>query len=192
MKGEWCYFRQYLSREDCDEIIQNALTIEPQQATLGVNGTEVDVNLAFRRSKVRFINRDDWRFQKLFDVLWKTAISANHDFFNIHITKLDYIQFAEYDAEYEGEYKEHHDVFWLNDDPYYHRKLSCVIQLTDPNEYDGGDFQIIDAVHNPPADELREQGTIIYFPSMIRHRANPVIRGKRYSIAAWFEGPKWR
>ena len=45
MKGEWCYFRQYLSKQDCQEIIQNALTIEPQQAVLGVNGTELDVNL---------------------------------------------------------------------------------------------------------------------------------------------------
>ena len=74
----------------------------------------------------------------------------------------------------------------------YHRKMSCVIQLTDPNEYDGGDFQIIDTAHSPPADELREQGTIIYFPSMMRHRALPVVRGRRYSIAAWFDGPKWR
>ena len=168
MKGEWCYFRQYLNKQDCNEIINNALTIEPQQAVLGVHGTQLDVNLNYRRSQIRFINKDDWRFQKLFDVLWKTAISANHDFFNIHITKLDFIQFAEYDESYQGEYKDHHDVFWLNDDPAYHRKMSCIIQLTDPTEYDGGDFQMIDTVHYPPAEEIREQGTIIYFPSMLR------------------------
>ena len=69
MKGEWCYFKQYLSKDDCNEIIENALTIEPQQAVLGVHGTQVDVNLAYRRSQIRFINKDDWRFQKLFDVL---------------------------------------------------------------------------------------------------------------------------
>ena len=50
MKGEWCYFKQYLSKDDCNEIIENALTIEPQQAVLGVHGTQVDVNLAYRRS----------------------------------------------------------------------------------------------------------------------------------------------
>lgn len=192
MKGEWCYFRQYLSKQDCDEIIENALTIEPQQAVLGVHGTQLDVNTEYRRSLVRFINKGDWRFQKLFDVLWKTAIEANSDFFNVHITKLDYIQFAEYDASYQGEYKDHHDVFWLNDDPFYHRKLSCVIQLSDPETYEGGNLEFVDTAFFPPANEIREQGTITYFPSMFRHRATPVTRGTRYSIAAWFDGPKWR
>ena len=36
------------------------------------------------------------------------------------------------------------DVFWINKDPIYHRKLSCIIQLTDPNEYEGGEFELID------------------------------------------------
>lgn len=192
MKGEWCYFKQYLSKADCEEIIQNALTIEPQQAVIGVHGTELDVNTSYRRSLVRFINKGDWRFQKLFDILWKTAIEANSDFFNVHITKLDYIQFAEYDASYEGEYKEHHDVFWLNGDDYYHRKLSCVVQLSDPNDYEGGNLEFVDTVNFPEANDIRQQGTLTYFPSFFRHRATPVTRGTRYSIAAWFDGPKWR
>lgn len=192
MKGEWCYFRGHLSKQDCDEIIQNALTIDPQQAVVGVSGGLADVNLEYRRSKVRFIHKDDWRFQKLFDTLWRTAIAANNDWFNIHITKLDYVQFAEYDVADHGEYKAHHDVFWLNGDDFYHRKLSCVIQLTDPAEYDGCDLEFLGTTYFPSADEIREQGTITYFPSLIKHRATPIIRGKRYSIAAWFDGPKWR
>jgi hypothetical protein len=27
---------------------------------------------------------------------------------------------------------------------------------------------------------------------MLRHKAEPVTRGTRYSLAAWFDGPKWR
>jgi len=27
---------------------------------------------------------------------------------------------------------------------------------------------------------------------MLRHKATPVTKGKRYSLAAWFDGPKWR
>lgn len=192
MKGEWCYFRKYLSKQDCEDIIQNALSIPSQQAVLGVAGTEVDVNMNYRRSQVRFIEKGDWRFQKLFDSLWKAAIEANNDFFNVHITKLDYLQFAEYDESYSGEYKDHHDVFWMNNDPYYHRKITCVVQLTDPDEYEGCNLEFVDTLHHPPANEIREQGTLTFFPSMFRHRATPIIRGKRYSIAAWFDGPKWR
>jgi PKHD-type hydroxylase len=191
MNGEWCYFKSYFSKQQCEDIINLGLTIPSQQAHVGVNGVE-GVDPQARRSPIRFINNGDWRFQHVFDELWKTAIQANKDFFNIHISKLDFIQLAEYDAAELGEYKEHHDVFWINDDPYYHRKLSAIIQLSDPNDYEGGDFELTDVGTFPPANELREQGTVIFFPSMFRHRANPVIRGTRYSIAAWFEGPKWR
>jgi PKHD-type hydroxylase len=120
------------------------------------------------------------------------GIQANSDFFNIHVTRLDFIQLAEYDASYKGEYKDHHDVFWLNDDPFYHRKMSCVIQLSDPNDYVGGDLELIDTSTFPEKDDMRQQGTAIFFPSFFKHRATPVLEGTRYSIAAWFEGPKWR
>lgn len=189
--GEWCYFRSYLSKDTCNKIIQDALQIPSQDAVVGVNGINVALDTSIRKSKVRFINSNDWKFSYLFDALWKTAIQANNDFFNIHITKLDFVQFAEYDASYEGEYKEHHDVFWNNQDPYFHRKLSCVIQLSDSLTYEGGDLELTEA--GAPLDkQCKDQGSIIYFPSMIRHRAHKVTKGVRYSIAAWFEGPKWR
>lgn len=188
MNGEWCYFKSYINKNLCEKIIAESMSIPAHDGNLGVGGALVDYSM--RKSKVRFINSDDTRFDYLFDILWKTAISANSDFFNIHITKLDFIQVAEYDHTYQGEYKEHHDVFWVNNSQY-HRKLSCIIQLSDPKDYEGGDFVITDTTHHLDK-EVKEQGSIIYFPSMLRHKANPVTNGTRYSIAAWFEGPKWR
>lgn len=80
----------------------------------------------------------------------------------------------------------------MNGDPYYHRKLSCVIQLSDPATYEGGDLTFEHVAQYPNAEEMRQQGTAIFFPSFVRHAALPVTSGKRYSIAAWFDGPKWR
>lgn len=191
MKGEWCYFKSYFSKEKCERIINDASVLPSQDGMLGVNGVEGN-DFQTRRSKIKFINNGDWRFSYIFDDLWKMALQANNDFFNIHITRLDFIQLAEYDASYQGEYKTHHDVFWLNNDPFYHRKLSCVIQLSDPNDYDGGDLELVDVSTFPEREEMRQQGTALFFPSFFLHRANPVTRGTRYSIAAWFEGPKWR
>jgi PKHD-type hydroxylase len=191
MKGEWCYFKSYFSKEQCEKIINDSLIIPSQDALVGTNDS-ASTNYESRRSKIRFINSEDWRFSELFTNLWKMAIQANNDFFNIHITKLDFVQLAEYDSSYKGEYKAHHDVFWLNNDPFYHRKISCVIQLSDPNEYEGGDLELIDTSTFPEKEEMRQQGTVIFFPSFFMHRATPVLSGTRYSIAAWFEGPKWR
>ena len=189
MNGEWCYFKSYINKETCEKIVRDAQVIPVQDAVVGL-GDHGRVDNQIRKSKVRFINADDWRFTYLFDILWKTAIQANNDFFNVHITRLNFIQLAEYDASYVGEYKEHHDVFWLNGDPIYHRKLTCVINLTDPAEYDGGRLELTD-VSSQLDEDIKQQGSIVYFPSMFRHRAHPVTRGTRYSIAAWFEGPKW-
>lgn len=191
MVGEWCYFKQYFSKETCQRILNDAKDIPVQQALVGTNES-THLNTDSRRSKIRFIHSGDFRFRYLFDELWRMAISANNDFFNIHISRLNFVQLAEYDETYQGEYKEHHDVFWLNDDPFYHRKLTCVIQLSDPNSYEGGNLEITEASTYPDANDIRQQGSAIFFPSMLRHKASPVTKGTRYSIAAWFEGPKWR
>jgi PKHD-type hydroxylase len=189
MKGEWCYFRSHLSKELCEEIIKTGLTLPVKDGSLGVDG-KTDNN-SHRKSKIRFIHKTDNRFTWLFDRLWKAAISANDDFFGVHISRLDYLQLAEYDSSYQGEYKVHHDVFWLNGDPVYHRKLSCVVQLSDPSTYDGGNLEIVEAA-TPLDPAARDQGSVIFFPSMFHHQATKVTKGVRYSLAAWFDGPKWR
>jgi PKHD-type hydroxylase len=69
--------------------------------------------------------------------------------------------------------------------------LTCVIQLTNPGEYEGGDFEMYELTQYPDKEDLRTQGTAIFLPSFINHAALPVTKGTRYSLAVWFEGPKW-
>ena len=77
------------------------------------------------------------------------------------------------------------------------RKLSMVIQLTDPTEYEGGSLeldtkQIGGKDKQPNADNLKQLGTTIIFPSFLRHRVTPVTEGKRYSLVCWYEGSPFR
>lgn len=191
MKGEWCYFKSYFSRNVCEDILKRGMQIKPQAGAIGTNnGAHADND--YRRSQVRFINSNNPDFTDLFDDLWKMAVRANDDFFGFHIQRLPFIQLAEYDSKYLGEYKTHHDIFWLNGDPYYHRKLTCVVQLSDPEDYKGGALEFIDTSSKPTLSEISPQGTAIFFPSFFLHKANPVTEGTRYSLASWFEGPKWR
>jgi len=189
MKNEWCYFLKYFSKDLCEKVIRDGLKIPSQDAVMGVAGNVSDNS--HRRSKIRFIYAQDPQFKWLFDGLWDAALGANRDYFNFDIKRLEYLQLAEYDAAYKGEYKEHHDVFWMNGDPYFHRKLSCIVQLSDPTTYSGGDLEITEAL-TPLDFGAKQQGSVVFFPSMLRHKANPVTAGVRYSLAAWFDGPKWR
>lgn len=190
MKGEWCYYSQYFSKEMCSKILELGLKLPVQDGIIGSNGGSI--NTEYRRSKIRFIEKSNPDFEFLFDAMWKMVIEANDQWFKFHISKLEFIQLAEYDASYLGEYKKHHDVFWINNDPEYHRKLTAVVQLTDPAEYDGGELQFVDTTHYPTPSDIKTQGTSIFFPSFILHQATQVTRGTRYSLACWFNGPKWR
>lgn len=190
MRGEWAYYKSRFTPEACAKILEDVLKLPVQQAALGVNGESKRDD--YRRSQIRFIQKNDFRFEWLFDELWKMAIEANDHWFGFHISKLDYIQLAEYDSSYEGEYKAHHDVFWMNNDPIYHRKLTAVVQLTDPSLYEGGNLELLNLSQNPDAEEVRQQGTTFFFPSFLEHQATAVTKGTRYSLACWFDGPKWR
>jgi predicted 2-oxoglutarate/Fe(II)-dependent dioxygenase YbiX len=106
--------------------------------------------------------------------------------------RLRSIQFTEYHESVQGHYDWHNDVLWGDGTPV-HRKLSMVIQLSDPSEYEGANLELKPFYLNAPNETmLKQQGTIIVFPSIVEHRVTPIIKGTRYSLVAWMEGPKWR
>ena len=92
MKGEWCYFKQFFTPEICNRILDDAKHLPIEDAKVGVNGELVQSN--YRKSKIRFIQKTDSRFEWLFDSMWKMAIRANDEFFGFNITRITYIQLA--------------------------------------------------------------------------------------------------
>jgi PKHD-type hydroxylase len=195
MNYEWCYFKQIFSREECEKILNDSDSYPRQNGTIGTQDGYKEVNSS-RRSTVRFIDKSDQNFTWVFDKLWLLAKSCNSDHFHFDVTDLDFVQIAEYHHTNLGQYSDHHDVAWINNPHPRHRKLSATVNLSDPNSYQGGDFEFTYLQFRSPTEqhkqEMREQGSAIFFPSFISHAIKPVTAGTRYSITAWFEGPKWR
>jgi len=187
MKGEWCYFKSYFSSDYCNSIIEKSKTFNFEKANLGEDGSINHNN--YRKSDVSWMYPED--FPELYDEMWKLEKIANAEWFGFHIDNLEYIQIAKYDSEIRGEYKKHQDVFWLNNNSR-HRKLTAVIQLSDPKTYTGGDLELFNCLEYPNPEEIKLQGTVIFFPSFVFHQANQVTSGVRYSLAVWFEGQKWK
>lgn len=70
------------------------------------------------------------------------------------------------------------------------RKLSVVIQLSDPSEYEGCRLSIVD-------NQIRElpeigQGDMIIFPSWTPHFVSPITNGVRHALALWVTGEQFR
>ena len=71
------------------------------------------------------------------------------------------------------------------------RKLSFSIQLSDPDDYEGGNLQLMDE-NNKSYIAPRQRGSIILFDSRTPHRVQKVRRGERKSIVGWVVGPRWK
>ena len=71
------------------------------------------------------------------------------------------------------------------------RKLSFVLQLSDPDDYEGGNLQLLDESGNTYFAP-RKRGTVILFDSRTQHRVLPVKSGLRKSIVGWTVGPRWK
>ena len=71
------------------------------------------------------------------------------------------------------------------------RKLSFALQLSDPDDYEGGNVQFIDE-SGDSYFAPRKRGTMILFDSRTQHRVLPVKTGVRKSIVGWTVGPRWK
>ena len=71
------------------------------------------------------------------------------------------------------------------------RKLSFVMQLSDPDDYEGGNLQLLDENGNSYFAP-RQRGTVILFDSRTQHRVLKVTKGVRKSLVGWAVGPRWK
>ena len=190
MKAIWQMWAGELDRATVEAIVKECETYEPVTARIGhQSDMESKEDLTVRRSELRWVSPNSSpTIQK---IIWDYVSSANRAAFGLDITNVWDIQFTTYKGTEEGHYNWHHDTFWGNPSSY-DRKLSIIIQLSDPSEYEGGEFELEPQYEAPDKDLLKKQGTILVFPSPIRHRVLPVTKGIRKSLVSWVEGPKWR
>ena len=71
------------------------------------------------------------------------------------------------------------------------RKLSFAMQLSDPDDYEGGNVQLL-AEDGHSYILPRKKGCIVLFDSRTLHRVLKVTKGTRKSIVGWVVGPRWR
>lgn len=71
------------------------------------------------------------------------------------------------------------------------RKLSFVLQLSDPDDYEGGNLQLLDE-SGKSYIAPRKKGTMILFDSRTQHRVLKVTKGCRKSLVGWTLGPRWK
>ena len=140
-----------------------------------------------RRSQVSWMTKTSdtsWVFEKLAHV----ASSLNAQFYRLDLTGFgESLQLTNYDQSEHGMYGWHQDYGGMLS---VSRKLSMVLQLTDPSQYEGGNLQIFTS--DKPVNVRKQRGLIVVFPSYTLHQVTPVTSGSRQSLVAWVSGPAFK
>lgn len=178
----WSWWDNAFTDSELNYLQELAKKVHKQAVTgNGENGVTSDL----RRSKV------DWMFydnstQIIFDKLSHIISQINSKLYNFNISGFyEPLQLTNYLSDDLGTYDWHQDY---NAD--ISRKLSIVVQLSDPSDYEGGELEIFTS--EPRVTIQKKRGFITIFPSYIVHRVTPVTKGSRQSLVAWVSGPKFK
>lgn len=169
------------SLEECSGIIAAA---HPQAfAEAGLVAGKRDEGI--RRARIAWLNEtkeEAWIFRRLL----KTVNLANRQYFHFDIEEFaERMQVAWYAAETGGFFNWHSDI---GQGPLAsRRKLTIVIQLSDPLSYTGGDLET--NADGNVQQATRTCGTAILMPSFVLHRVVPVTSNSRFSLTLWAHGP---
>lgn len=180
----------FLTDEEVRVIVGRMKAHDPSSFARGVVGTGQDAAEAadIRKSKVKWIPRTpewDWLYAKLAHQF----NACNYNWWQFGITGFDEeIQLSRYEGGSPGDgghfYHYHMDCgsgFASK------RKLSMIIQLSDPDDYKGGDVEVL--VTKSPFKISKKRGSAVIFPSYIMHRVREVTEGVRLSLVVWLHGP---
>lgn len=114
---------------------------------------------------------------------------ANRESFGFDLSDFgESAQIARYRAEDGAHFDWHSDIGTGTQAA--RRKLTVVVQLSDPAGYQGGQLEL--RPDHAPVTAAPAQGTATIFPSFVLHRVTPVTAGIRWSMTLWAHGPAFR
>lgn len=172
------------SDKELDWLQDKAKAATKKAEVGGINGGGADDQV--RRSELNWLHKDSdcaWVFERLSHV----ATSLNADYFGFDLIGFgEALQLTNYKESNQGTYKWHQDFGSAG----ISRKLSLVLQLSDPKDYQGGELQLL--TRKEPIIIQKKRGLITAFPAWTLHQVTPVIKGTRQTLVTWISGPAFK
>jgi len=179
----YAFWNNAFSKEECQTIIN----IAKNKGLIKGKTFNDDKSKDVRNSKISWlypVDDMDWVFRRVTDI----TLNLNERFFKFDLFGLNEgFQFTNYEAP-SGKYGKHVDR-GMNISV---RKLSISIQLTNPEEYEGGELKLYDGDDKDAIVMDKTQGTLIIFPSYVLHEVMPVTKGTRNSLVTWVTGKQFK
>jgi len=179
----YAFWNKAFSKEECQTIIN----IARDKGLIKGTTFNDDKIKNVRDSKISWlypVDGMDWVFRRVTDIV----LNLNERFFKFDLFGINEgFQFTNYEAP-SGKYGKHVDRA-INIPV---RKLSISVQLTNPEEYEGGELKLYDGDDEEASVMDKTQGTLIIFPSYVLHEVMPVTKGTRNSLVTWVTGKQFK
>lgn len=185
---QYCVVNNAFTEEECDKIVDLEDLQKFQKGGVGSGGAQPQINKKARDSDIMWITPDqnsDWLFQK-----FGSLVSlVNYDHFMYNIDGFEAFQYTVYKSKNKQHYDWHVDVD--NNSSNYVRKISASVILSDPNDYEGGEFELVPHGRvNEPFVVKPKRGEVVFFSSFMPHRVRPITSGVRKSLVCWVMGER--
>lgn len=177
---EWMHCAEKLTGDECDRIISACRQFDIVEPTV-VGEYRLP---GHRQADARMLAVNE-QTAWFFELFCRVAEQATEKAYLLSLSGITRPpQYVEYHVG-RGEFGWHNDYsHGLADAP---RKLTIILQLSDPSDYQGGLLQIMNnEVETAPV----ERGSIIVLPSILTHRVTPVTCGVRRALVCWIAGPR--
>jgi PKHD-type hydroxylase len=204
LRNNYWFFKNAISHKICDDIINLAKTKKEAKGLIGIKEQkESEKLLKDKKYKKKLKQKRNsnvvWLAETwIYNIINQLIDTANKNAgWNFEINWNEPSQFTIYKK---GQFYGWHEDGYV--DPYNEpnnlnshgkiRKLSLVMSLSDPNDYKGGNlmFKLLGENKNTilKCNEIKSRGSVVVFPSFIRHKVTPVTDGTRYSLVNWSIG----
>jgi len=182
----WARMANVFTKEDCERIIELGNKLELTAGTVGSSDQNHTVNLELRSATIGWFDSSSPDYFEIYKRLSDVVERANERFWGFDLNYLEAAQFTHYSKP--GDHQDTHmDTGYVGD---HYRKLTIVVQLSDPETYTGCDLNLQLAHELEPID--RDQGCVIIFPSFFLHKVTPLLTGQRYSLVSWVCGAPFK
>ena len=169
------WFHKFLSDEEIQKIFDYVKDLPKEDAKIGGNIKEENKKLFTPRHHIKDFNLGNVPRTRIANLKWIELNSETNWIYKKIISKIHEVN------------QENFDLILKFVDI---RKLSFTIQLTNEEEYEGGELIFYKNGEEKVAPKTK--GTIIFFESDIFHEVKPIKKGTRHSLVSWVQGPNLR
>jgi len=188
-KDHLAYWEGFLTQDDINLLLAQPEWLRLQDGCIGGIGDSSLVNPSIRASQVAWIGMKP-ELVPIWEKLSLAVAEINRQFFHFDLTGFhEPMQLGLYTEQEKGHYDWHTDA--APTDKNVPRKLSLSMLLSDPSEFEGGEFQVKTSSDEAQTLECKK-GRAWFFPAYTLHRVAPITKGVRRSLVLWVGGPAFK